>query len=100
MKNNSILSHGLILIIIIFNNIYFINIIKNFFFFVRKIVDCGLWNRDENSARNIYKIAKNAICKKERPNYLILEHTKIISGTNKHSLFRYAQFTLFTINKL
>ena len=38
-KNNSILSHGLLL--------------------CKK--DCGLWNRDENSARNIYKIANNAI---------------------------------------
>jgi hypothetical protein len=44
-KNNSILSHGLLL--------------------CKK--DCGLWNRDENSARNIYKIANNAINKKERP---------------------------------
>ena len=30
----------------------------------------ALWNRDENSSRNIYKIAYNAINKKERPNYL------------------------------
>lgn len=30
----------------------------------------ALWNRDENSARNIYKIAHNAIHGKERPKYL------------------------------
>jgi hypothetical protein len=29
-----------------------------------------LWNRDENSARNIYKISYNAINKLERPEYL------------------------------
>ena len=55
-KNNSILSHGLLL--------------------CKK--DCGLWNRDENSARNIYKIANNAINKKERPTYL--SRSKVISG--------------------
>jgi hypothetical protein len=30
----------------------------------------ALWNRDENSSRNIYKIAYNAINKKERTSYL------------------------------
>ena len=55
-KNNSFLSHGLLL--------------------CKK--DCGLWNRDENSARNIYKIANNAINKKERPVYL--SRSKVISG--------------------
>ena len=30
----------------------------------------GVWNRDVNGATNIYKIAKNAIKKEERPNYL------------------------------
>lgn len=55
-KNNSIMSHGLLL--------------------CKK--DCGLWNRDENSARNIYKIANNAINKKERPIYL--SRSKVISG--------------------
>ncbi len=29
-----------------------------------------LWNRDENGARNIYKIARNYITKRERPKYL------------------------------
>lgn len=38
----------------------------------------ALWNRDENSSRNIYKIAYNAINKKERPSYL--SRSKIISG--------------------
>ena len=57
-KNNSILSHGLLL--------------------CKK--DCGLWNRDENSARNIYKIANNAINKKERPNYL--SRSKVICDTS------------------
>jgi len=56
VKNNSIMSHGLLL--------------------CKK--DCGLWNRDENSARNIYKIANNAINKKERPIYL--SRSKVISG--------------------
>jgi hypothetical protein len=41
--------------------------------------DCGLWNRYDNSARNIYKIANNAINKKERSNYL---SSKVISGTS------------------
>jgi len=31
---------------------------------------CVVWNRDCNGATNIYKIAKNAINGKERPNYL------------------------------
>ena len=31
---------------------------------------CGYWNRDVNGATNIYKIAYNAINKKERPIYL------------------------------
>jgi len=30
----------------------------------------GYWNRDVNGATNIYKIAYNAINKKERPIYL------------------------------
>jgi hypothetical protein len=30
----------------------------------------NVWNRDCNGAKNIYKIAFNSICKKERPNYL------------------------------
>ena len=58
-KNNSILSHGLLL--------------------CKK--DCGLWNRDENSSRNIYKIAYNAINGKERPEYLS-RSKKVISGTS------------------
>ena len=57
-KNNSFLSHGLLL--------------------CKK--DCGLWNRDENSSRNIYKIAYNAINGKERPEYL--SRSKVISGTS------------------
>ena len=40
----------------------------------------ALWNRDENSARNIYKIADNAINKKERPEYL--SRSKVVSGTS------------------
>lgn len=32
-----------------------------------------LWNRDVNSATNIYRIAKNAITKEERPKYLCRE---------------------------
>ena len=48
MKNNSILCHGGLM-----------------------CKTCGaLWNRDENSSRNIYKIAKKIITNGERPNYL------------------------------
>jgi len=32
-----------------------------------------LWNRDRNGSSNIYKIAKNAINKLERPSYLCRE---------------------------
>ena len=38
----------------------------------------ALWNRDENSARNIYKIAYNAISNKKRPDYLC--RSKVVSG--------------------
>jgi hypothetical protein len=38
-------------------------------------------NDHENSARNIYKIANNAINKKERPVYLS-RSKKVISGTS------------------
>ena len=34
---------------------------------------CGLWNRDRNGSSNIYKIAKQAINKLERPSYLCRE---------------------------
>ena len=37
---------------------------------------CGLWNRDRNGSSNIYKIAYNAIHKKERPSYLCREIKK------------------------
>jgi len=57
MKNNSILSHGVL---------------------VCKTCS-ALWNRDENSSRNIYKIAYNAIHQNERPTYL--SRSKVISGT-------------------
>lgn len=42
----------------------------------------ALWNRDENSARNIYKIAINAINGKERPKYLsrVKDCNTVISG--------------------
>jgi transposase len=57
MKNNSILSHGVLM-----------------------CKTCSaLWNRDENSSRNIYKIAYNAIHQKERPIYL--DRSKVVSGT-------------------
>jgi hypothetical protein len=39
---------------------------------------CGYWNRDVNGATNIYKIAYNAINKKEIPNYL--SRSKNLSG--------------------
>lgn len=39
---------------------------------------CGIWNRDRNSASNIYKIAKNAINNQERPSYLCREKQCII----------------------
>lgn len=34
----------------------------------------AVWNRDVNSSTNIYRIAKNAINKKERSKYLFREH--------------------------
>ena len=34
---------------------------------------CGLWNRDRNGSSNIYKIAKQAINKLDRPSYLCRE---------------------------
>ena len=34
---------------------------------------CGTWNRDRNSASNIYKIASNALHNKARPSYLCRE---------------------------
>jgi hypothetical protein len=47
-KNNSILKHGVLI-----------------------CKKCNaVWNRDENSSRNIYKIAYNAINKIERPVYM------------------------------
>lgn len=65
MKNNDIISHGLLM-----------------------CKTCnGLWNRDENSSRNIYKIAYNAINKKERPNYLC-RSKKVVSGTTSSSVDR------------
>ena len=42
----------------------------------------NVWNRDCNGATNIYKIAKNAINKLERPKYLSRE-TKIIIDKNE-----------------
>ena len=39
---------------------------------------CGTWNRDRNSASNIYKIAKNVIHNKKRPSYLCRETQCII----------------------
>jgi transposase len=46
--------------------------IKNLRFFIHPTCKkcSGIWNRDVNGATNIYKIAKNAIKKKERPKYL------------------------------
>lgn len=44
-----------------------------------------LWNRDENSSRNIHKIAWCAIHKKQRPEYLCREKKQVISGTTSVS---------------
>ena len=58
MKNDEIISHGALM-----------------------CKTCNaLWNRDENSSRNIYKIVYNAIHKKERPKYL--RRSKVISDTS------------------
>jgi transposase len=40
-----------------------------------------LWNRDENSSRNMYKISQKAVNKKSRPKYLCRDGKQIISGT-------------------
>jgi hypothetical protein len=45
----------------------------------------ALWNRDENSSCNIYKIAYNAINGKERPTYLCRETKKQLSDTTSVS---------------
>jgi hypothetical protein len=44
-----------------------------------------LWTRDENSSRNIHKIAWCAIHKKQRPDYLCREKKQIISGATSAS---------------
>jgi transposase len=48
---------------------------------------CGTWNRDRNSASNIYKIAYNAIHNVARPNYLCrssMYHTISTSGNTQN----------------
>ena len=49
---------------------------------VHELLKCKIcktmWNRDVNSATNIYKIAKNAILQKPRPKYLCRDKKKII----------------------
>ena len=59
---------------------------------------CGiLWNRDENSARNIYRIAKLAIEGKTRPEYLCYqeknEDGENVEDKNGKSLSEYNQDT-------
>jgi len=48
---------------------------------------CGsVWNRDVNASTNIYRIAKNAINKLERPTYLCrdkIDNNKIDEKTQK-----------------
>ena len=44
-----------------------------------------LWNRDENSSCNIYKIAQLAVQGKERPKYLCRETKKPLSGATSAS---------------
>jgi transposase len=50
----------------------------------------ALWNRDENSSCNIYKIAQLAVLGKERPKYLCRETKKQLSDiksiSQKHNL--------------
>ena len=61
-KNNSILKHGVLI-----------------------CKKCNaLWNRDENSSRNIYKIAFNAINKKDRPTYLCRQNKEDEKKTVKN----------------
>lgn len=43
----------------------------------------GLWNRDENSSRNIHKIMKNIINGIDRPSYLC--RSKQVNGTTSVS---------------
>ena len=45
----------------------------------------ALWNRDENSSCNIYKIAQLAVLGKERPKYLCRETNKQLSGATSAS---------------
>ena len=44
---------------------------------------CGTWNRDRNSASNIYKISVNALQKEARPSYLCRPSNHTISTNGK-----------------
>ena len=46
----------------------------------------GVWNRDVNSATNIYRIAKNAINKLERPKYLCREKEEKVEKPKKEKV--------------
>ena len=60
----------------------------------------ALWNRDENSSCNIYKIAQLAIQQQERPEYLSRETKKQLSGvtstSHKQNLRKPAKVKLLT----
>jgi len=60
-----------------------------------KNVECGVWwNRDCNGAKNIYKIAENAIKRKERPTYLCREKSNsqtLITKRSKPKITRHAK---------
>lgn len=61
----------------------------------------ALWNRDENSSRNIYKIAYNAINKKDRPKYLsrAKDGKAVIIGTTSVCKLQYNSSTKTPHNK-
>ena len=52
---------------------------------------CGVWNRDVNSATNIYRIAKNAINGLERPKYLCRDENIKVEKPKKEKIKKVVQ---------
>src|SRR3989338_6319037 len=69
---------------------------------VHGLISCkncnNVWNRDVNGATNIFKIAKNAINKIERPKYLCRE-TKIVIDKNEINKIKKIRDSKKKVNK-
>lgn len=69
---------------------------------VHGLISCkncnNVWNRDVNGATNIFKIAKNAINKIERPKYLCRE-TKIVIDKNEINKIKKIRVSKKKVNK-